>query len=85
MGAMKLIEAFSTQVSVDWSPRKTVTKTGREQITDGSALSFICSTRWVSYPTDHFLGDNFLGLEETGICNFFLLSFILPLCSLPKF
>ncbi|XDB49028.1 hypothetical protein AB1E18_002611 [Capra hircus] len=28
MGAMKLIEAFSTQVSINWSPRKTVTKTG---------------------------------------------------------
>uniref|UniRef100_A0A8C6CZP5 GON-4-like protein n=1 Tax=Moschus moschiferus TaxID=68415 RepID=A0A8C6CZP5_MOSMO len=27
MGAMKLIEDFSTQVSVDWSPRKTVKKT----------------------------------------------------------
>ena len=40
MGAMKLIEDFSTHVSVDWSPRKTVTKTGGEQITDGSALSF---------------------------------------------
>lgn len=79
MGAMKLIEDFSTHVSVDWSPRKTVKKTGREQMVCSKCFLAVRGGRLIPQTTN-----NFLGLEEMGICNFFPLSFILPLCSLPN-
>lgn len=53
MGAMQLIEDFSTHVSVDWSPRKTVKKTGKEQwLTSRSFLQWDLEP----YPTEHFQG-----------------------------
>lgn len=62
MGAMKLIEDFSTHVSVDWSPRKTVKKTGTGQM----GLLFYLQCKVFVLPHRSLPRDNFLGLEETG-------------------
>ncbi|XP_012663964.1 GON-4-like protein [Otolemur garnettii] len=55
IGAMQLIEDFNTHVNIDWSPHKTVKKTGRGQIV--SAFSFYLHL--LALGLKHFEGTEF--------------------------
>uniref|UniRef100_A0A2I3NFC2 YY1 associated protein 1 n=1 Tax=Papio anubis TaxID=9555 RepID=A0A2I3NFC2_PAPAN len=56
MGAMQLIEDFSTHVSIDCSPHKTVKKTGRRQIcAKWQRIPFTLGIKQQEYPKDEAL------------------------------